>query len=57
LDFIAHINAEDFESLPEDFVNLGFTPPNKLDQVNLTHHSFESTPLLIISAHVSNTYY
>lgn len=33
LDFIAHINAEDFESLPEDFVNLGFTPPNKLEQV------------------------
>ena len=35
LDFIAHINAEDFESLPEDFVNLGFTPPNKLEQVNM----------------------
>jgi hypothetical protein len=34
LDFIAHINAEDFESLPEDFVNLGFTPPNKLEQVS-----------------------
>ena len=37
LDFIAHINAEDFESLPEDFVNLGFTPPNKLEQVR--HYS------------------
>eukprot|EP00596_Hydrurales_sp_CCMP1899_P000119 CAMPEP_0119043704 /NCGR_PEP_ID=MMETSP1177-20130426/25066_1 /TAXON_ID=2985 /ORGANISM="Ochromonas sp, Strain CCMP1899" /LENGTH=895 /DNA_ID=CAMNT_0007012395 /DNA_START=350 /DNA_END=3037 /DNA_ORIENTATION=+ len=33
LDFIAHINAEDFESLPEDFVNLGFTPGDKLEQV------------------------
>jgi predicted unusual protein kinase regulating ubiquinone biosynthesis (AarF/ABC1/UbiB family) len=33
LDFIAHINAEDFESLPQDFVNLGFTPSDKLDQV------------------------
>jgi hypothetical protein len=40
LDFIAHINAEDFESLPEDFVNLGFTPPNKLEQVHLTHFVF-----------------
>lgn len=57
LDFIAHINAEDFESLPEDFVNLGFTPPNKLEQVHLTHLFFESTPLLNIIVLVSNTYY
>ena len=33
LEFIAHINAEDYEALPGDFVNLGFTPPNKLAQM------------------------
>ena len=29
LEFIAHINTEDFEKLPRDFVNLGFSPPGK----------------------------
>ena len=33
LNFIAHINSEDYEALPEDFVSLGFTPANKLQQV------------------------
>jgi predicted unusual protein kinase regulating ubiquinone biosynthesis (AarF/ABC1/UbiB family) len=33
LEFIAHVNAEDFDALPLDFVNLGFTPPEKLAQV------------------------
>ena len=26
LELIAHINVEDYESIPQDFVNLGFTP-------------------------------
>ena len=33
IDFIAHVNAEDFEKLPEDFVKIGFTPADKLEQV------------------------
>ena len=33
LEFIAHINAEDYEALPKDFVNLGFTPPDKLEKM------------------------
>ena len=33
LEFIAHINVEDFEALPSDFVNLGFSPADKLDQL------------------------
>jgi len=33
LEFIAHINVEDFESLPKDFVNLGFSPSDKLEQL------------------------
>eukprot|EP01038_Epipyxis_sp_PR26KG_P003981 gene3981-5703_t len=33
LEFISHINAEDFDSIPSDFVNLGFTPPDKVQQV------------------------
>ncbi len=33
LEFIAHINSEDYESLPQDFVNLGFSPKDKLDKV------------------------
>lgn len=28
LEFIAHINTEDFDSLPQDFINLGFSPPD-----------------------------
>jgi len=26
LEFIAHINVEDFDSIPQDFINLGFSP-------------------------------
>ena len=33
LEFIAHINVEDFNALPADFVNLGFSPSNKLEQL------------------------
>ena len=33
LEFIAHINSEDFDSLPLDFVNLGFSPSSKLDKL------------------------
>jgi predicted unusual protein kinase regulating ubiquinone biosynthesis (AarF/ABC1/UbiB family) len=28
LEFIAHINTQDFEALPQDFINLGFSPPD-----------------------------
>lgn len=27
LEFIAHINTEDYDALPADFINLGFSPP------------------------------
>lgn len=33
IEFIAHVNAEDYDAMPMDFVNLGFTPPDKLEQV------------------------
>ncbi len=33
LEFIAHINTEDFDNLPQDFVNLGFSPPGKEAQL------------------------
>lgn len=39
IEFIAHVNAEDYEAMPDDFVNLGFTPPEQLERVrssNLT---------------------
>jgi predicted unusual protein kinase regulating ubiquinone biosynthesis (AarF/ABC1/UbiB family) len=26
LEFIAHINTEDYDSIPQDFINLGFSP-------------------------------
>lgn len=28
LEFIAHINIEDYDAVPQDFINLGFTPPD-----------------------------
>ena len=28
LEFIAHINSEDYDSIPQDFINLGFSPAN-----------------------------
>lgn len=33
LEFIAHANSEDFDSLPQDFVNLGFSPESKINQL------------------------
>jgi len=33
LEFISHINSEDYEALPQDFVNLGFSSPDKLAQL------------------------
>lgn len=33
LEFIAHINTEDFDAIPQDFINLGFSPPNQLDKL------------------------
>jgi hypothetical protein len=33
LEFIAHINAEDYDALLQDFINLGFSPKDKLDQL------------------------
>ena len=39
IEFIAHVNAEDYDAMPNDFVKLGFTPPEQLDRVrqsNLT---------------------
>jgi len=33
IEFIAHVNAEDLDQIPQDFVNLGFTPADKVDQV------------------------
>merc|ERR1711957_427996 len=27
LEFIAHINSENYDAIPEDFINLGFSPP------------------------------
>jgi len=28
LEFIAHINVEDYDAIPQDFINLGFSPPD-----------------------------
>merc|ERR1719261_1023806 len=39
IEFIAHVNSEDYEAMPRDFVNLGFTPESQLERVrqsNLT---------------------
>ena len=39
IEFIAHVNAEDYDAMPQDFVNLQFSPPdqlNRLRQSNLT---------------------
>ena len=33
LEFIAHVISEDYEAMPRDFVNLGFSPPSKIDQL------------------------
>ena len=40
LEFIAHINTEDYDAIPQDFVNLGFAPegvtPEKLASSGIT---------------------
>ena len=28
LEFIAHINSEDYDAIPQDFISLGFSPEN-----------------------------
>ena len=33
LEFIAHVNSNNFDALPQDFVNLGATPAEKIDKV------------------------
>uniref|UniRef100_A0A7S3JTX7 ABC1 atypical kinase-like domain-containing protein n=1 Tax=Aureoumbra lagunensis TaxID=44058 RepID=A0A7S3JTX7_9STRA len=33
LEFIAHINTNNLDAVPNDFVNLGFTPPDQLERV------------------------
>jgi len=37
IEFIAHVNAEDYEAMPQDFVNLGFTPPSQLERVRASN--------------------
>ena len=56
LEFIAHVNSEDYDAIPKDFVNLGFTPPDKLDQVCArvrTHaHAYARTRTVMTSTHM-----
>lgn len=33
LEFIAHVNTEAYEQLPDDFVNLGFSPADQIDKL------------------------
>ena len=33
LEFIAHVNSEDYDRVPGDFINLGFSPPGKLKEL------------------------
>ncbi|KAL1530023.1 hypothetical protein AB1Y20_000948 [Prymnesium parvum] len=37
IEFIAHVNAEDYDAMPEDFVKLGFTPPDQLERVRASN--------------------
>jgi hypothetical protein len=32
LEFIAHINIEDYDAIPQDFINLGFSPPDVTEE-------------------------
>jgi hypothetical protein len=32
LEFIAHINVEDYDAIPQDFINLGFSPPDVTEE-------------------------
>lgn len=36
LEFVAHVKAEDYDQLPEDFVKLGATPPDQIEAVRKT---------------------
>jgi predicted unusual protein kinase regulating ubiquinone biosynthesis (AarF/ABC1/UbiB family) len=33
LEFIAHVNTEDYDAIPNDFVNLGFSPANQQEKL------------------------
>ncbi len=33
LEFIAHVNSADYDAVPQDFVNMGFSPSNQLDKL------------------------
>eukprot|EP01035_Chromulina_nebulosa_P017905 gene17905-23525_t len=33
IEFIAHINTENYDAIPNDFINLGFSPANRIDQL------------------------
>ena len=37
IEFIAHVNAEDYEAMPQDFVNLGFTPAEQIERVRASN--------------------
>ena len=37
IEFIAHVNAEDYEAMPLDFVRLGFTPEAQLERVRASN--------------------
>ena len=34
---IWQVNAEDYDAMPDDFVNLGFTPPDQLERVRASN--------------------
>lgn len=33
LEFIAHVNTEDYDAIPQDFINMEFSPQGKLDEL------------------------
>jgi predicted unusual protein kinase regulating ubiquinone biosynthesis (AarF/ABC1/UbiB family) len=37
LEFIAHMNSEDYDALPEDFVKIGIFYPDLINEFSLTH--------------------
>ena len=39
IEFIAHVNSEDYDAMPRDFVNLGFTPESQLERVRQVCHA------------------
>ena len=39
IEFIAHVNSEDYDAMPRDFVNLGFTPESQLERVRQVGHA------------------